>query len=212
MSQTTIQKIRISKNLSQSQLASLSGVNLRTLQDFEQGRKPLKNAKGEMLYRLSFALDCSINDLLSDSIFDIDFTARQNTRHIEQYAKLLVSDSLYSKYYTFPVIVPNSKVNMQRVYPTKQALIYELHNKLHSDPRITSIMLFGSSVTMQCNFDSDTDLAVRLQENHINTDTKNSVSEIIQEVCDWRADIIWFDRIDKSDKIYHDICKGVQIV
>lgn len=212
MSQTIIQKIRISKNLSQSQLASLSGVNLRTLQDFEQGRKPLKNAKGEMLYRLSFALDCSINDLLSDSIFDIDFTARQNTRHIEQYAKLLVSDSLYSKYYTFPVIVPNSKVNMQRVYPTKQALIYELHHKLHSDPRITSIMLFGSSVTMQCNFESDTDLAVRLNENHNNNDVKNDVSELIQEICDWNADIIWFDRIDKSDRIYHDICKGVQIV
>ena len=212
MPQTVIQKIRISKNLSQSQLATLSGVNLRTLQDFEQGRKPLKNAKGEMLYRLSIALDCSINDLLCDSILDIDLTDSRDDSHLKKYSKLLSTGSLYGKYYSFPVIVPNSKINMQRVYPTKQALVNELHNRLYSDPRITSIMLFGSSVTMQCNRDSDTDLAVRLQENRISTDIKNNVSEIIQEVCDWNADIIWFDRIAKSDRIYHDICKGVQIV
>ena len=212
MSQTTIQRIRISKNLSQSQLATLSGVNLRTLQDFEQGRKPLKNAKGEMLFRLSSTLGCTINDLLCDSLLDIELTPSPETHHLAQYYMFLSAGPLYSKYYSFPIIVPNSSVDMKRVYPTKQALIYELHSKLHSDQRITSIMLFGSSVTMQCTYESDTDLAIRLAENHTDNETKNSVSETVQEICNWSADIIWFDRINKDDKIFHDICRGVQIV
>lgn len=209
---TSLKNKRLLNHLSQSQLARLSGVNLRTLQDFEQGRKPLKNAKGDMLYRLSVALDCSINDLLCDSEINIELEAAPTSNHLYSYCEKLSSMPLYDKYYYFPVIVPSSKVNMKRVYPTKQSLIYTLHNELYADSRITSIVLFGSSITMQCNKDSDTDLAVRLREDCINNDTKNSVSEIIQEICDWNADIIWYDRIDKSDRIYHDICKGVQIV
>lgn len=209
---TALQNIRTTNCLSQSQLSKLSGVNLRTLQDFEQGRKPLKNAKGEMLYRLSIALNCSINDLLADSIIDIEVNNVASTNHLEEYYKSIVSNALYDKYYSFPVIVPDSKVNMKRVYPTKQEVIYQLHCKLSRDERITSIVLFGSSITMQCHQKSDIDLAIRLDESCTNTDTKNSVSEIVQEICDWNADVIWYDRIDKSDRIYHDICKGVQIV
>lgn len=209
---TTLQNMRISNNLSQSQLSKLSGVNLRTLQDFEQGRKPLKNAKGEMLYRLSLVLNCSIADLLSDTVIDIEPYSSNNASHIKTYCEKITSIPLYDKYYTFPVIVPHSKINMERVYPTKQSLIYKLNKALSTDEHIASIMLFGSSITMQCRINSDTDLAVRLNDKFVDNDTKNNVSETIQEICNWNADIIWFDRIDKTDKIYHDICKGVQIV
>ena len=195
MTKTRIQKLRISKNLSQSQLARLSGVNLRTLQDFEQGRKPLTNAKGEMLLRLSVALDSSIEELLSDELLEID-----------------ISKALYDEYYSFPVVVPNTAINMQRIYPTKQSLIYTLHEALSLDHRISSIMLFGSSVTMRCTQNSDTDLAIRLKKTCIDNETKNNISEVVQEICNWNADILWYDRIDKTDRIYHDICKGVQIV
>lgn len=209
---TTLQNMRISNNLSQSQLSKLSGVNLRTLQDFEQGRKPLKNAKGEMLYRLSLVLNCSIADLLSDTVIDIEPYSSNNASHIKTYCEKITSIPLYDKYYTFPVIVPHSKINMERVYPTKQSLIYKLNKALSTDEHIASIMLFGSSITMRCRMNSDTDLAIRLNDKFVDNDTKNNVSETIQEICDWKADIIWFDRINKTDKIYHDICKGVQIV
>ena len=210
---TTLQKLRLANNLSQSQLAKLSGVNFRTLQDFEQGRKPLKNAKGEMLYRLSTALNCSINELIEDSLeIEIIQNNSGNTSHLKTYYNYLTSQSLYAKYYSFPVVVPESKINMKRIYPTKQSLIYKLSQSLAPDNRITSIVLFGSSITMQCTKDSDTDLAVRLDSDYINNDTKNNISETIQEICDWKADILWYDRIDKKDRIYHDICKGVQIL
>lgn len=215
MNKTALQKIRISKGLSQSQLANRSGVNLRTLQDFDQGRKSLINAKGEMLYRISMALDCSIYELLSDNISEIEFeqsSVRNNLERFFLYNNFILSHPLYNKYYTFPVIVPNTAVDMKRVYPTKQSLIYNLHEQLSSDKRIAAIMLFGSSITMQCNKDSDTDLAVRLNTDFTNDESKNSISEKIQEICNWNADIIWYDRISPSDRIYHDICKGVQIV
>lgn len=212
MTKTRIQKLRISKNLSQSQLARLSGVNLRTLQDFEQGRKPLTNAKGEMLLRLSVALDSSIEELLSDELLEIDISNNNSTKHLEKYYTLLTSKALYDEYYSFPVVVPNTAINMQRIYPTKQSLIYTLHEALSPDHRISSIMLFGSSVTMRCTQNSDTDLAIRLKKTCIDNETKNNISEVVQEICNWNADILWYDRIDKTDRIYHDICKGVQIV
>lgn len=212
MNKTTLQSLRISRNLSQSQLAKLSGVNLRTLQDFEQGRKPLKNAKGEMLYRLSIALGCTVNDMLSDSFTEIEITAAHSVSHLEQYYNSLSSYSLYDKYYTFPVIVPESAVEMNRVYPTMQQTVYKLHTELCPDRRITAVMLFGSSVTMQCNNDSDIDLAIRLDLGFTDNDTKNDISEVVQEICKWNADIIWYDRISRSDRVYHEICKGVQIL
>jgi len=75
---TKLQQLRISNHMSQSELSKLSGVNYRTLQDFDQGRKSLANAKGEMLYRLSYALNCSIDDLLSDYVGNVYFDINEN--------------------------------------------------------------------------------------------------------------------------------------
>ena len=61
---TKLQAIRKSKGLSQSQLSKESGVNLRTLQDYEQGSKDINKVAGIPLYKLAQALDCNIEDLL----------------------------------------------------------------------------------------------------------------------------------------------------
>lgn len=64
--ETLLQKRRKANGMSQSQLAELSGINFRSLQDYEQGRKTLFSARSEMVYRLSLALNCSMEDLLID--------------------------------------------------------------------------------------------------------------------------------------------------
>lgn len=64
MQELTLKKIRINKGISQSDLANQSGVSLRTIQEYEQGRKSLNKASGETLYKLSKALNCNIEDLL----------------------------------------------------------------------------------------------------------------------------------------------------
>lgn len=59
-----LQEIRKANELSQSQLAEISSVNVRLIQDYEQGHKNINHAKAITLYSLSKALKCTIEDLL----------------------------------------------------------------------------------------------------------------------------------------------------
>lgn len=112
----------------------------------------------------------------------------------------------------FPVIHPCPAVFMQRVFPTWQKTVAQIHNVFCDDDRISCIILFGSAVTIRCSQESDIDLMVRLVPESVSVPTKNDVSEILQTLCDWRADILWFDRISREDRIYQSILEGVQIV
>lgn len=59
-----LKETRVSKGLSQSELADRSGVSLRTIQGYEIGQRDINKASGETLYKLSKALGCSMEDLL----------------------------------------------------------------------------------------------------------------------------------------------------
>ena len=61
---TNLKRIRQSNNLSQSQLAEKADVNFRMLQNYEQGFKDINKAQAWTLYKISKALDCTIEDLL----------------------------------------------------------------------------------------------------------------------------------------------------
>lgn len=50
--------------MSQAQLATVSGVNLRMIQYYEQGAKDIRKANGETLLKLSQALGCRMEDLM----------------------------------------------------------------------------------------------------------------------------------------------------
>lgn len=210
MSGKFIQKKREALGYTQKQFAQETGVNFRSLQDYEQGHKPVESIKGEVLLRLSRGLNCSIEEILLEDVY---------SQKPEEYAKRMLAYhekfneiNLYGEYYRFPVVYENKYIDMARIHPLKQMLVNQINKEMSPDNNVIAIMLFGSSVTMRCNQSSDIDLAVRLADDACNTKVKNEVSERIQEICDWNADIIWFDRISKEDRIYHDICKGVQIV
>lgn len=59
-----LKEIRKSRNMSQSELANMCGINYRSLQDYEQGHKKLMSANGDILLRLTTVLGCSISELL----------------------------------------------------------------------------------------------------------------------------------------------------
>ena len=59
-----LKEIRKQKHMTQKDLALQSGVNYRSLQDYEQGRKPLTSANGDVLLRLSTVLGCTMEYLL----------------------------------------------------------------------------------------------------------------------------------------------------
>lgn len=62
--ETNIKRLRKAASLSQNELSSLSGVPLRTLQQYEQGRKNINKAQVEYLICISKVLCCDIQDLL----------------------------------------------------------------------------------------------------------------------------------------------------
>lgn len=56
--------IRQSNKLSQTQLAELSGVSVRMIQNYEQGNKDINKAQVITVYKLAEALKVSVEDLI----------------------------------------------------------------------------------------------------------------------------------------------------
>lgn len=59
-----LKEIRESKGITQKALAELSGVNPRTVQNFEQGKSDINKASVIKVYALAKALDCAVEDLI----------------------------------------------------------------------------------------------------------------------------------------------------
>ena len=59
-----LKKMRIKNGLSQSELAKVSGIPVRTIQQYEQGQKDLSKARAEYLVTLARVLNCDPASLL----------------------------------------------------------------------------------------------------------------------------------------------------
>ncbi|MBQ6314461.1 MAG: helix-turn-helix transcriptional regulator [Mogibacterium sp.] len=66
VSETHLKKYRIRSGLSQSQLAALSNVPVRTIQQYEQRQKNINKAQFEYIIRLANVLSCDPGDLLEN--------------------------------------------------------------------------------------------------------------------------------------------------
>jgi transcriptional regulator with XRE-family HTH domain len=61
-----LQEIRKQAGLSQSELSKLSGVNLRTIQEYEYGRKIVDKAKLDIIIALADSLQVPLYEILED--------------------------------------------------------------------------------------------------------------------------------------------------
>ena len=61
---TNLKRLRLQNGLTQSELANISGVPLRTVQQYEQRQKNINKAQVEYLDMLSVTLNCSIEQLI----------------------------------------------------------------------------------------------------------------------------------------------------
>ena len=61
-----LQEVRKQAKLSQSELSKLSGVNVRTIQEYEYGRQILDKAKLNIITALADALQVPLYELLED--------------------------------------------------------------------------------------------------------------------------------------------------
>lgn len=81
---------RQQKGYTQKELALQCDVNLRTLQDYEQGHKKLIDAKADTLYRLAKGLGCSMEDLIANDGQIIEYQqidASSRNKHLLFYSK-----------------------------------------------------------------------------------------------------------------------------
>ena len=60
----TLKEIRKTAGLTQEALAEKAGISIRTLQDYEQGRKPLDKAAAITVLTISRCLGCTVEDLI----------------------------------------------------------------------------------------------------------------------------------------------------
>lgn len=62
-----LKEVRKSRGLTQKELSELSGINLKTIQKYEQGVIDINNANIYTLYKLANTLNCYIWQLLIDN-------------------------------------------------------------------------------------------------------------------------------------------------
>ena len=64
--QTNLKRKRLAAGLSQSRLADMAGVPVRTIQQYEQGQKDINKARAEYVIALSHELYCDPQALLEN--------------------------------------------------------------------------------------------------------------------------------------------------
>lgn len=61
-----MKELRERVGLTRKELAEKTGINYRTLEAYEQGRKDIDSAKLKTLLLLCSALDCNLDELIKD--------------------------------------------------------------------------------------------------------------------------------------------------
>lgn len=63
----SLKKYRKKAGITQAQLAEQVGISHRTLQDYEQGQKPLEKAAAITVLTMAKILGCTVEDLICDN-------------------------------------------------------------------------------------------------------------------------------------------------
>lgn len=61
---TKLSEVRKSTKYTQKQLAELTGINIRAIQQYEHGERDINKAAALTVYRLALALHCDISEIL----------------------------------------------------------------------------------------------------------------------------------------------------
>lgn len=61
---SNLKELREAKGYSQSQLAGMCGISVRTIQEYEQGRRKLDDASADRVYTIAKSLSVSMEQLL----------------------------------------------------------------------------------------------------------------------------------------------------
>lgn len=65
---SNLKRLRVSSGLTQSDLATLSGINIKSISAYEQDPIRINKASADTLFILSESLNCSIDDLIEKDL------------------------------------------------------------------------------------------------------------------------------------------------
>lgn len=119
-SDSMLKDMRESKGLSRKEVSERSGINFRSLQDYEQGHKSIASAKGETLYRLSLTLGCTMEELVIGEL-NRKKDSEGLTGHLRIYAEYM------DKYYPW-------KADVEELMKAPDTEVYYL---MHRDDIVT---------------------------------------------------------------------------
>ena len=192
----------VRNNMSVYALSKGSGVPYTTLNELVNNKKDIDECSFKTVSRLATYLGVTIEKL---------YYIVSSKSHSIPTPSSSWNDARDKKY-AFPVIASSDDYDASRIHPLKQELALKISKKIKDDKRVSEVILFGSSTTIRCNNKSDIDLAIKLKDDSISNSVKDEISEEIQMLCDWKADIIWMDKIAENSKIYNNISKGVKLI
>ena len=174
-----------------------SGVPYTTLNEMVNGKKNIE--------------DCSIRTIAAlANYFEMPLEAFYNYLTGDKIEVKQTWQEKRYKRYIFPLIKESNNYNATRIHPLKQKVIYDICEALRKEKVVERVILFGSSTTIRCTPQSDIDLGVELK--NTNEESKNTVSEVIQEIANWKADIIWMDHVEEGSKLSANIMRGLEII
>ena len=112
-----LKELREEKGFSRRELAERSGVNLRSIQDYEQGHKKISSAKSETVYRLSLSLGCLADELLEVEFLSTESVEKKSEERLKKYYNSLQNmkrkieeQTIYSeKYHIYGKWIVNGK-------------------------------------------------------------------------------------------------------
>lgn len=186
-------------NLSVYKLSEISNVPYTTINELVNGKKSIDDCKIKTIESLAKSLNLTIESLIK--LIKNDNTIL-STSWIENKEKV----------FYFPVLIENKNYECDRIHPLKQRLVNEIFNEIKSSNIVKKAIVFGSSVNIRCNNKSDIDIAIELNDKDFNQNNQNGLSEQIQEITGYNADIVWLNTLDQKSRLYKNIyMKGVTI-
>ena len=188
------------RGLSVYAAAKGSGIPYTTLNELMNGKKNAEDCSIKTIEALALFLNMPMESVMN-------LLRKNETVVIRQ-----TWQEKRNKKFSFPIIFESKLYDASRIHPLKQKIAADLSENLSKENCIDSLFLFGSSVNIRCNKYSDIDLAIELKNGCIDDQTKNRLSEQIQTICDWKADIIWLDHIKKDSKLYNNVKKGLKLI
>ena len=187
------------KKLSVYKLAELSNVPYTTLNELINGKKRIDDCKIKTIENIAKALNISIESLL---------------QLLNNKNKVLSNswEENKDKVFYFPIVVENLNYQANRIHPLMQRVVNDIYEYVKTNNSIEKVIIFGSAINIRCNNKSDIDVALKIRNECFNIEYRNKISEKIQEISNFNADIIWLNTIDKNSRLYENISKKGVVV